>query len=41
MQLSKKVKMPSPLFTAFLKSTFNVEHFEKKMSLIANLFWKL
>ena len=30
MQLSKKLKNFSRLFTAFLKSKFNFEHFEKK-----------
>ena len=30
MQLFKEPKSFSPFFTAFLKSTFNFEHFEKK-----------
>ena len=29
MELSKKLKDFSEVFTAFLKSTFNFEHFEK------------
>ena len=31
MQLSKKLKMFFQLFAAFLKSTFNFKHFEKKV----------
>ena len=34
MQLSKKQKTFSQFFAVFLKSTSNVEHFEKNMSLI-------
>ena len=30
MKLSEKVKIFSQFFTAFLNSTFNFEHFEKK-----------
>ena len=30
MQLSKKQKKFSPFFSAFLKFTLNLEHFEKK-----------
>ena len=30
MQASKKLKMFSQFFTAFLKSTFNFEYFEEK-----------
>ena len=30
MQLSKKLKMFCEIFTAFLKSSFNYEHLEKK-----------
>ena len=30
MKLSKKLKISSQLFSAFLKSTFNFKHFEKK-----------
>ena len=41
MQLFKEPKSFSPFFTAFLKSTFNFEHFEKKKtSLIAYVFSK-
>ena len=31
MQLSKKLKIFSQLFAAFMKSTFNFEHFERKI----------
>ena len=41
MQLSKKLNVSSVDFTAFLKSTFNFEYFEKKMSLIAYVFLQL
>ena len=43
MQLAKKLKTFSQFFIAFLKSTLNFEHFErkKKMSLIAQVFLKL
>ena len=30
MQLSKMLKRFSQVFTEFLKTTFNIEHFEKK-----------
>ena len=30
MKLSEKLKIFSPFFTAFLKSTFNFNHFQKK-----------
>ena len=36
MQLSKKQKAFSQYFAAFEKSTSNFEHFENKMSLIAD-----
>ena len=35
MKLSQKLKIFSQLFTSFLKSTFDFDHFEKKISLIA------
>ena len=41
MQLSKNLKGFSPLFSAFLKSILNFEHFQKKMTLIANIFPQL
>ena len=41
MQLSGKLKTFSPFFIAFLESTLNFEHFEKKTSLIAQVFLKL
>ena len=41
MHLSKKIKMFSQLFAAFLQSTFNLEQFEKRMSLIAYVFPKV
>ena len=41
MQLSEKVKTFSHSFIAFLESTLNFEHFEKEMSLIAQVFLKL
>ena len=40
-RLSEKQKTFSDFFSAFLKSTLNFEHFEKKMTLIANVFPKL
>ena len=41
-QLSEKPNTFFELFIAFLKSTLNFEHFEKKkMSLIAQVFLKL
>ena len=39
--LSEKQKSFSDFFSAFLKSTLNCEHFEKKMILIADVFPKL
>ena len=39
--LSKKQKTFSEFFSAFLKSTLNFEHFQKKMTFIANVFPKL
>ena len=41
MQLSQKQKTFSQFFAAFLKSSLNFKHFEKKMTLIAFVFWKL
>ena len=40
-QLSLKQKAFSQFFLAFFKSTLNFEHFQKKMTLIADLFMKL
>ena len=39
--LSQKQKTLSDFFSAFLKSTLNFEHFQKKMTLIADVFPKL
>ena len=39
--LSHKQKTFSKFFSAFLKSTLNFEHFQKKMTFIANVFPKL
>ena len=39
--LSQKQKTFSQFFSAFLKSTLNFEHFQKKDTLIAELFPKL
>ena len=39
--LSQKQKTFSQLFSAFLKSTLNSEHFQKKIKLIADVFPKL
>ena len=39
--LSQKQMNFSPFFSAFLKSTLNFEHFEEKMTLIADVFPKL
>ena len=36
--LSQKQKTFSQFFSAFLKSTLNFEHFEKKINLIADIF---
>ena len=39
--LSQKQKTFSEFFSAFLKSTLNFEHFQKKINLIADVFPKL
>ena len=39
--LSEKQKTFFEFFSAFLKSTLNSEHFQKKMTLIADVFPKL
>ena len=39
--LSQKQKTFSQFFSAFLKSTLNYEHFQKKINLIADVFPKL
>ena len=39
--LSKKQKTFSEFFPAFLKCTLNFEHFQKKVTLIADVFPKL
>ena len=39
--LSQKQKTFSQFFSPFLKSTLNFEHFQKKMTLIADVFPKL
>ena len=39
--LSQKLKTFSEFFSAFLKSTLNFENFQKKMTLIADVFPKL
>ena len=41
MQLSIKTKDFFKLFSAISKSTLSLEHFQKKMTLIANVFLKL
>ena len=41
MQLSQKHKTFSQFVAAFLKARLNFEHFQKKMTLIAHVFWKL
>ena len=41
MLLSRKQKTFSQFFSSFLKSSFNLEHFQKKMTLIADVFPKL
>ena len=41
MQLSQKRKIFCQFFFTFLKSTLNLEHFQKKKNLIADLFPKL
>ena len=39
--LSQKQKTFFQFFSTFLKSTLNFEHFQKKMTLIADVFLKL
>ena len=39
--LSQKQKTFSQFFSAFLKSTLNFEHFQKNMTVIADVFPKL
>ena len=39
--LSQKKKTFSEFFSGFLKSTLNIEHFETKINLIADIFPKL
>ena len=41
MEVSGKLKTFSGFFIAFFESTLNFEHFEKKISLIAQVFLKL
>ena len=41
MLLFRKKKTFSPLFSSFLKSSLNSEHFQKKMTLMADVFPKL
>ena len=41
MELLEKPKTFSQFFIVFLESTLNFEHFEKKISLIAQVFLKL
>ena len=41
MLLSGKQKTFSEFFSSFLKSSLNLEHFQKKMTLIADVFPKL
>ena len=41
MHLSQKQKIFSQFFPAFFKSALNLEHFQKKMTLIAYAFPKL
>ena len=41
MHLSQKQNIFSKFFSAFFKSALNLEHFQKKMALIAYLFPKL
>ena len=41
MHLSQKQKIFSEFFSAFFESVLNSEHFQKKMTLIANVFAKL
>ena len=41
MELSQKQKTLSQFFSSFLKSSFNLEHFQTKLTLIADIFPKL
>ena len=41
MQLSEKLETFSGVFIAFLESALSFEHFEKKKSLMAQVFLKL
>ena len=41
MHLSQKQKIYSEFFSQFFESALNLEHFEKKMTVIAYLFLKL
>ena len=41
MHLSQKEKIFSEFFAAFFESALNLEHFQKKMTLIAYVFPKL
>ena len=41
MQLLQKQKIFSQFVAAFWKATLNFEHFQKEMTLIAHVFWKL
>ena len=41
MQLSQKQKIFCQFFFTFCKFRFNFEHFQKKMTLIADVFLKL
>ena len=41
MHLSQKQNIFSEFFSAFLESALNLEHFQKKMTLIAYVFPKL
>ena len=41
MHLSQKQKIYSKFFSEFFESALNLEHFEKKMTVIAYLFLKL
>ena len=41
MHLSQKQKIFSQIFSAFFASALNLEHFQKKMTLIAYVFPKL
>ena len=41
MQLSEEIETFSPFFIVFLESILNFEHFQIKMTLIAQVFLKL